>query len=95
MEEQSKIDLVRAEKEYQKQERGVEDLKSRLQEIEQNFVQQESMSPNDLWLWRNYRDWLMFDIDVARDKLKELEKKVNENRKILESLTDFQTPFGE
>lgn len=41
------------------------------------------------------QDWLMFDIDVARDKLKELEKKVNENKKILESLTDFQTPFGE
>jgi len=80
MEEQARINLARAENDYQNQNAILEDLNSRLQQIEQHFLQQDSISPNELWLWRNYKERILLDMETAREKLKELSEEVKEKR---------------
>ena len=83
MEEQAKTELSRAENEYNKQYQLMEDLNARLQHIEQDFLQQSSISPNELWLWRNYKERILLDREMAEEKLKELRGKVQEKREVL------------
>lgn len=83
LEEQARINLARAEYEYQNQNALLEDLKARLQNLEQHYLQQDSMDPNELWLWRNYKERILLDMETARERLKELGEEVKEKRKEL------------
>ncbi len=83
MEEQARIELARAENEYRQQDQEIENLQARLQQIDRDFLEQSRISPNELWLWRNYKERILLDIEEAQEKLKELSAKVKEKRNVL------------
>ena len=80
LEDQAQLALAQAQKRYQEQTRRLESLKEQLQTQEEYFQAQTNITANDIWLWRNYKERLLQEIQQAEEKLRQLASEVNKRR---------------
>ena len=100
LEEQAKIALARALHEQRVQTELLADLKRRLEVHETKLYAEKELTADDVWLWRLYKDRLLFDIKAVESGLLKLVKKVDrcrrelvaksKDRKLLEKLKTNQ-----
>ena len=72
LEERARMELGKAIAAHHAQEREVLRLKNELAAREASMAQKKDPTPGDFWLWRAYRERLVFDIAQAELKLEEL-----------------------
>ena len=72
LEERARMELGKAIAAHQAQEREVLRLKNELAAREASMAQKKNPTAGDFWLWRAYRERLIFDIGQAENKLAEL-----------------------
>ncbi len=72
LEERARMELGKAIAAHQAQEREVARLENELAAREASMAQKKNPTPGDLYLWRSYRERLVFDIRAANAKLEEL-----------------------
>lgn len=99
LEDQAKAALAKAQKAYDEQEALVEDIATRFEEHKAK-MEEATRSPEEMWLWRQYRNALETDLAAARIRLQELALmlhktreeavKRSRDRKLLEKLKDNQ-----
>lgn len=86
LEEQALMELAKAQTAYQKQVDHVTALRQKLAEHESGVYSSSAQpggapSSADMWLWRNYRERLMHDLELGEMKMLELAKEVNRRRR--------------
>lgn len=79
LEEQAKSALAAAQRNYDAQAELVEELDRKLA-AHMAKEQKSQKTPNDMWLWRQYKDALVIDINRERHRLSELELKLQQRR---------------
>lgn len=72
LEERARMELGKAIAAHHAQEREVLRLKNELAAREASMAQKKDPTPGDFWLWRAYRERLVYDIAQAELKLEEL-----------------------
>jgi len=100
VEEQAMMALATAQRRYQDQASLLDALKSRLARAETEFHGRSEYTPQDLWLWRTYKQAADHDVAEAEATLqwlaKELQKAREEmvtrakDRKLLDKLKENQ-----
>jgi flagellar FliJ protein len=81
LEESAKNALAKARNDYREQVARVEGLKHSLKQHLDAMSGKKNVSSAELWLWRNYRERLEFDIKQGEHKLKELATEVDKRRR--------------
>lgn len=99
LEEQAKMALAKAQHAYTKQVELVQEMRDALERHEASLYDNEP-SPQELWLWRNYKARLVQELKDADRRLLELAQIVNrcrreavfrsKDRKLLEKLKTKQ-----
>ncbi len=80
LEEQAKAALAKARAAHDNQAAVVQDLSARMAAHMAKEVESQK-SPNDMWLWRQYKSALEQDIHDARMELSRLELNLHQRRK--------------
>jgi flagellar FliJ protein len=81
LEEQAKLGLAQARRNYQEQSQYLDRLRARLADLDEREAAKTDLDPAELWLARNYRQGLKQDIETGRRKLAELARVVDKKRR--------------
>lgn len=83
LEEEAKAALGVAQRAYQKQVKAVQQLRDALAAHEQSLYDGKELSPQEMWLWRNYKERLHTDLQLAEQDMLQKAKEVNAARRQL------------
>ena len=81
LEEQARLVLAKAQQAYQAQSDLVKSLREKLAAHEAGLFSKGAPSPQEMWLWRNYKQRLSGDLAKAETKLLALAKELNTRRR--------------
>lgn len=81
LEEQAKAELAAAQSAYDAQAAVVNDLRTK-QAAHLAKEMESQKNPNDMWLWRQYKEALEQDINQAEYRLSELELNLHRKRQV-------------
>ncbi len=85
LEEESKLELSKAQRAYQSRVATVRSLRETIDAHEKAMYQGDRLTPQDMWLWRNYRERLGADLQKAEMEMMQQAKVVNRARRTLVS----------
>lgn len=83
LEEEAKIELAKAQRTYQSLVAKVRSLRESIDAHEKAMYQGERITPQDMWLWRAYRERLDADLQQAELEMLQQAKVVNRARRAL------------
>ncbi|MFW5735198.1 MAG: flagellar export protein FliJ, partial [Oceanidesulfovibrio sp.] len=99
LEEQAKMALGKAQQAYTRQVERTQEIRDSIERHEAALYENDP-SPQDMWLWRNYKARLMQELKEAERRMLELAQEVNrcrreavyrsKDRKLLEKLKTKQ-----
>ncbi|THB66211.1 MAG: flagellar export protein FliJ [Desulfovibrio sp.] len=81
LEEQAKLALAKAQHAYTRQSDFVQSLRALLDEHEAKLHSDENLTPQAMWLWRNYKERLLQDLAQAEALLLTLARELNTRRR--------------
>ena len=81
LEDQAKMELAKAQQAYQRQVQLVEEMRQKLSEHEGRLYSGESLSTAEMWLWRNYKERLLLDVQQGEQHMLELARALNQRRR--------------
>ncbi len=83
LEEEARLELARAQRAYQSLVARVRSLRESIDAHEKAMYQGERITPQDMWLWRAYRERLDADLQQAELEMLQQAKVVNRTRRAL------------
>ncbi len=83
LEEQAQLELAHSRKKYQDQISRVQDLENEIAQAMEEIRKKENITRDRIWLWNKYIERLNFDHRLARLRLRELAREVNNRRQQL------------
>jgi len=80
-EEKAQMELAQAENRLKSRQQEAEALSNELQRAGTELAAKPQLTPDELWMWRSYKERILLEMRSAERELQELETKVNECRR--------------